>query len=72
MQLFEPMGNDEGFVMPAFVAHAVRPDAVGEVRPYARWLNKVRLIGVYRHFESSEGAPVPLENPINGFGHFRL
>ena len=72
MQLFEPMGNGEGFVMPTFFTDTVRPDAVGEVRPYARWLNKVRLIGVYRHFERSEGSLAPLENPINSFGYFRL
>ena len=27
------MGDSKGFVMPAFFAHTVRPDAVGEVRP---------------------------------------
>src|SRR5207249_4900197 len=37
----------------------------------ASWLNQVGLIGVYRHFESSERCLTPLENPINGFGHFR-
>jgi hypothetical protein len=33
IQLLQPMGNGEGFVMSAFFAYAVGPDTISKVRP---------------------------------------
>jgi hypothetical protein len=45
----------------------------GFKKAFEPWLaSLISLIGVYRHFERSEGCFALVENPINGFGHLRF